>query len=340
MPGIKPPSHPITSAASLRRLYRLLFTDSRFRRIYLRLVRTIYAVYFLPQFLRKRGHVKVPLDMELDGLIPFDPTWLPCYLGFVRLWMGSLGWLHLRFGDRALPEMEAFAVGLESLFREAGRIFSRLDSTVSGRPGPRLNMDSLVIHLGDRNSFCFPSLHVMIVRFNARRMAAALDRLRAPDEDFSAEMAFLEERSARIVESIIHVKQHSLSDIPAGLFLLHAIEASARGANTVVPAVPEVGEAGDAAEAVEAAKALDDQILKDDLRFMESLFQGAEHHAYGGRLRRFMADLYGRLHRDKAHGRDAHGTLLGFLGDYRNQVESLLREFRDSPGKVIGNGIE
>jgi hypothetical protein len=303
MPGIKPPTHPITSAASLGRLYWLLFANSRFRRIYLRLVRTIYAIYFQPQFSLKPGHVKIPLDMELDGLIPFDPTWLPCYLGFVRLWTGSLGWLHRRFGDRAMPEMEDFAAGLETLFREAGKIFSRLDSTVAGRPGPSLSMDSLVIHLGDRNSFCFPSLHVMIVRFNARRIAAALDRLKSPGEDFAAEKAFLEERSARIVESIIHVKQHSLSDIPAGLFLLHAIETS-------------VG-----------AEAADDKVLKDDLRFMESLFQGAEHHAHGARLRHFMAEMYRRLHRDKAEGRDVHAILLGFLGDYRNRVADLLRDY-------------
>ena len=274
MPGKKPPFHPITSAASVARLYWLLLSNARFRRVYLRLARSIYAIYFRPQFLRRRGHVKVPLDMELDDLIPFDPTWLPCYLGFVRLWMGSLGWLHRRFGDRALPEMEAFVAGLETLFHEAGRIFSRLDSTLAGRPGPRLTMDSLVIHLSDRNSFCFPSLHVMIVRFNARRMEAALDRLKGPGEDFSAEKAFLEARSARIVESIIHVKQHSLSDIPAGLFLLHAIETAAGlGAPT-------------------------EAVLRDDLRFMESLFLGTEHERHGARLRRFMIGLYRRFHRE------------------------------------------
>lgn len=306
MPGKKPPFHPITSAASVARLYWLLFRNARFRRIYLRLVRSIYAIYFLPQFLRKRGHVKVPLDMELDDLIPFDPTWLPCYLGFVRLWTGSLGWLHRRFGDRALPEMEAFVAGLESLFHEAGKIFSRLDSTLAGRPGPRPTMDSLVVHLSDRNSFCFPSLHVMIVRFNARRMEAALERLKAPGEDFSAELAFLEARSARIVESIIHVKQHSLSDIPAGLFLLHAIESAA-------------------ARTPETREAPGDAVLRDDLRFMESLFLGGEHERHGARLRRFMADLYHRLHRDRETGRDAHGILLGFLADYRRQVEELVR---------------
>jgi hypothetical protein len=74
--------------------------------------------YIFPQFSAHR-RVRVALDMELDATVPFDETWLECYMGFVRLWQGSLGWLHLRFGDRALPEMEGFITGLESLFLEA-----------------------------------------------------------------------------------------------------------------------------------------------------------------------------------------------------------------------------
>src|SRR5258706_5020937 len=91
MPGTKPPSHPITSAASVLRLYRLLARRPRFRGLYLRLIRTIFRTYFLPQFRHGRCHVKVPLDMELDALLPLYPTWLPCYLEFGRLWSGSLG---------------------------------------------------------------------------------------------------------------------------------------------------------------------------------------------------------------------------------------------------------
>ncbi|MDB5106385.1 MAG: hypothetical protein JWP91_4074 [Fibrobacteres bacterium] len=300
MPGSKPPSHPITSAASVLRLYWLLAREPRFRRICLRLVRNILRTYFLPQFFRKRGHVRIPLDMELDHLVPFDPTWLPCYLGFVRLWIGSLGWLHLRFGDRALPEMESFVAGLESLFLGARKVFAHRDTTVATRPGPGPSLDSLVIHLSDRNSFCFPSLHVMIVRFNARRMAASIRRLQGPGEDFSAEVAFLEERSARIVESIIHVKQHSLSDIPAGLFLLHALEAEA------------------------GAEADPEAIRNGDLRFLENLFLEAGKEAHGSRLRAFMRDMYHHLHRNRAKGRDAHEVLVDFLGKYREEVGILL----------------
>jgi hypothetical protein len=303
MAGSKPTPHSITSPASLLRLYWVLARRGGFRRRYLRMIGNIFRIYFLPQFRRKPGHVKVALDVELDALVPFDPTWLPCYLGFVRLWTGSLGWLHRRFGDRALPEMEAFVIGLESLFLEAGKVFSARDSTLASRPGPRFNLDSLVIHLSDRNSFCFPSLHVMIVRYNAQRMSAALDRLKGPGEDFSAEKAFLEERSARIVESIIHVKQHSVSDIPAGLFLLHTLEAA-----TGQPEAPS----------------------RDDARFLDGLFRSPGCEAYGDRLRAFMTGLYHRLHRAYGGGsaKRAHEVLLDFLGNYEEEMRVLLRDPR------------
>jgi hypothetical protein len=298
MPGTKPPAHPITSAASVARLYWVILRRPRFAKLGLRLVGNIIRTYFAPQFIRRKGLKIVPLDTELDALVPFDHTWLACYMGFVRLWTGSLGWMHRRFGDRALPEMEGFVTGLESLFLEAYKVFRDLDSTVASRPGPRASLDSLVIHLADRNALCFPSLHVMIVRYNVRRVAAAVDRLKAPGEDFSGELAFLEERSLRIVESIIHVKQHSVSDIPAGLFLLNALGHSGNG------------RAG---------------VSDEDLRFMERLFLESGKEAHGGRLRAFMLRLYHRLHQARDGGRDPHAVLLDFLGRYQEEVARLLK---------------
>src|SRR6185369_12363608 len=211
MPGLPPPRHPITSAASMRRFNWILFSRPRFTLRCLRLAATILKTYVLPQYTGHRRQ-RVALDMELDAAVPFDETWLASYLGFVRLWQGSLGWLHLRFGDRALPEMEGFIEGLETLFREAGKVFASRDSTLASRPGPRLRPGSLLIHAFDKNSYCFPSLHVMIVRYNHLRLAAAVARLGGEAGAYAAEMAFLEERALRIVESIIHVKQHSVSD--------------------------------------------------------------------------------------------------------------------------------
>ena len=297
MPGAPPPRHPITSSASLRRFRWLLLARPRFRRLCLRLTGTILKTYILPQFTAHR-RTRTALDMELDAVVPFDETWLPSYIGFVRLWQGSLGWLHLRFGDRALHEMEGFIEGLETLFREAAKVFTMRDSTLAGRPGPRLRPYSLLIHTFDRNSFCFPSLHVMIVRYNHLRLAAAVARLGGGTGACAAEIAFLEERALRIVESIIHVKQHSVSDIPAGLFLLHALGG--------LEGMPEADR-------------------ESDLRFLERLFLQDEHGPHGRRIRAFMRALYERLHAARTSGRDAHEALAEFLGRYEEEVAALLK---------------
>ena len=304
MPGVPPPRHPLTSGAAWRRLHWLVLTRPRFALRCLMLLGTVLRTYVLPQYTAHR-RPRVPLDMELDAAVPFDPTWLGCYMGFVRLWQGSLGWLHLRFGDRALPEMEGFLAGLESLFLEAHKVFSARDSTLASRPGPRLSPDSLVIHLFDRNARCFPSLHVMIVRYTHLRMAAAVARLCDERGACAAELAFLEERALRIVESIVHVKQHSLSDIPAALFLLHALGGSGE--------VPRGDREGDA-------------------RFLARLFLQAEHGDRGGRMREFMRALYERLQAARAAGRSPHEALSGFLARYDEEVSALLKPASGGPG--------
>lgn len=306
MRGDPPPPHPITSSASLRRFHWLILARPRFGWRCLRLFGTILRYYILPQYTAFR-RARVALDMELDAAVPFDESWLACYLGFVRLWQGSLGWLHLRFGDRALPEMEGFVAGLESLFREASKVFALRDSTLAGRPGPRPRLDSLLIHAFDRNAFCFPSLHVMIVRYNHLRLATAVARLcggesgreGGGEDRCPAELAFLEERALRIVESIVHVKQHSVSDIPAALFLLHSLGGK--------DGMPEANRESDA-------------------RFLEALFPQPGHGAHGPRLRAFMRALYGRLHEAGSAGRGAHQALADFLGRYDEEVASLLRQ--------------
>jgi hypothetical protein len=297
MSGAPPIPHPVISTASVRRFHWLILARPRFGRRCLRLFATMLRSYVFPQFTAHR-RTRVALDMELDAAVPFDEPWLSCYLGFVRLWQGSLGWLHLRFGDRALPEMEGFVEGLESLFLEASKVFALRDSTLAGRPGPRLQPGSLLIHALDRNSFCFPSLHVMIVRYNHLRLAAAVARLCEGAGVCSAELAFLEERALRIVESIIHVKQHSVSDIPAALFLLHAL-----GGKDGMP----------------------DADRESDLRFLEALFRQEGHGRHGPRLRGFMRALYMRLHEASPGGRGAHEAMAGFLERYEEEVASLLR---------------
>lgn len=298
----------------MRRFHWLVLARPRVGLRCLRLFATILRAYIFPQFTAHR-RARVALDMELDAAVPFDETWISCYLGFVRLWQGSLGWLHLTFGERALPELEGFIEGLESLFREAAKVFALRDSTLAGRPGPRLRPGSLLIHAFDRNAYCFPSLHVMIVRYNHLRLAASVARLCDEEGACSAELAFLGERALRIVESIVHVKQHSVSDIPAALFLLHALGGKA--------GMPEADREG-------------------DLRFLEALFRQEGDAGHGPRLRGFMRALYGRLHEARARGQGAHEALADFLGRYPEEVAALLRtaEAPDGAAEAPGGAAE
>jgi hypothetical protein len=309
VPGVPETPPPLASGAALRRFHWLILAHPRFGRRCLRLFATTLRSYILPQFSAHR-RVRVALDTELDAAVPFDASWLGCYLGFVRLWQGSLGWLHLRFGDRALPEMEGFLEGLESLFLEAAKVFALRDSTLAGRPGPRLKAGSLLIHAFDRNAYCFPSLHVMIVRYTHLRLTAAVARLCDGEGACPAELAYLEERAMRIVESIIHVKQHSVSDIPAALFLLHSL--GGKGG------MPEADR-------------------ESDIRFLDALFRQEGHGREGARLRGFMRGLYERLHAARLSqgsdgtaspggvGRAAHEALADFLGKYEEEVAALMR---------------
>jgi hypothetical protein len=284
------PAHPITSTASLVRLALVLVAHPRLGIRFLRVLWTTWRRFFLPQSGPWRSARTRQVAMDLDRHFRFDAAWYPCYMGFTRLWMGSLGWLHRRFGRRAVPDIEAFLAGLETLFVEAHKVYARCQSTVSG-PGLRPAGTPLAIRLFDPNLHCLPSTHVMIVGYNAWRLAAILGRLRGPGEDFAAEAAFVRDRAQRVVESIVHVKQHSLGDIAPALLLLDSLGfGPSREAN---------------------------------LDFLDGLF----HHlpaAEGEPVRAFLKAAYERLSDRREAGEAAVPLLLAFLENYDREVESLL----------------
>jgi hypothetical protein len=214
--------HPITSLASQVRLAALLVLSPGTGLLFLRVLATTWTRFFLPQYRPWRtGRVR-KVAMALDAGFGFDASWYPTYMGFTRLWTGSLGWLHRRYGSRALPDIRAFLLGLESIFVEAHKVYSRCQSTVSeSRVRPKGT--PLAIRLFDPNLHCFPSTHVMIVGYNAWKLAGILDRLKAPGEDHADVKEFLLDEARRVVESIIHVKQHSLGDIAPALVLLDSM---------------------------------------------------------------------------------------------------------------------
>ncbi len=255
----------------------------------MRLQKNIFAWYFLPQFIPGFVRKVVVLDILLDNAIPFDSRYLACYLDFINLWMGSLGCLYDSYGRRAIPEMIQYLDGFESLFGNAKKVYEKCGSTVT-RPGVRFSFRSLLIHITDRNRYCFPSLHVMIVCYNFETIAQILGRLEK-DENQTANITLMEEKALRIVESIIHVKQHSLIDIPAGLFLLTAI-----------------------------GKGLGQ---KRDLEFLEKLFGD---NSAVERLRLFLKVAYLHFIQAWDEKQDPTTILVNFLENYPCEIQKLIED--------------
>lgn len=301
--------HPITSLRSQIRLAALLVTRPGTGFLFLRVLATTWTRFFLPQYGPWRtGRVR-KVAMSLDADFRFEAAWYPTYMGFTRLWVGSLGWLHRRYGRRAVPDIRAFLLGLESIFVEAHKVYSRCQSTVSESP-VRPQGTPLAIRLFDPNLHCFPSTHVMIVGYNAWKLASVLDRLKAPDEDHAAEKEFLLEEARRVVESIIHVKQHSLGDIAPALVLLDSMGFGPR--------------------------------REGILDFLDGLFP----HLPADRrdaVRAFLKAAYERLEDRREAGAKVVPLLVDFLEDYDREVRMIVEEAvkaASSASDVPGSQVE
>lgn len=284
-------SHPILSAGSRARLAWVLLRHPRTGLLFLRVLKTTWTRFFLPQYGPWRSGKVRKVSMELDSAFAFDASWYPCYMGFTHLWTGSLGWLHGRFGRRALPDIQAFLTGLESLFIEAHKVYAACQSTAATGPLVRPKGTPLAIRVFDPNLHCFPSTHVMIVGYNAWRLAEILDRFKGQGEDFEAEKALLRHEASRVVESIIHVKQHSLGDIAPALMLLGAMGFGPR--------------------------------REEALEFLEGLFPHLPAEQ-GAAVRAFLKSTYERMEDRRRAGEQAIPVLLAFLEDYDREIAAIL----------------
>jgi hypothetical protein len=131
----------------------------------------------------------------------------------------------------------------------------------------------------------------MIVAYNAYRMAEILERLKAPHEDYSAESDFLLDQARRVVESIVHVKQHSLADIAPAFLLLDSLGFRPRRGS-----VPE---------------------------FLEGLFPHLPEDR-AATVRAFLKAAHDRLEQERAKGKPLIAVLVSFLDEYEREMEFLL----------------
>ncbi len=192
------------------------------RKTGLRLTHTIIKVFFIPQFLSRFGFRKrsvVQIDHPLDSKIPFAAGHVRDYLCFTHIWIKSLCFLYLEFGEKIIPELLAFIGELESFYRGSFTIYDHYQSTTR-RPKSGGGLPFFLIRLLDPHLHCLPSLHVIIAAYTAFTISSILDKYAAEKDGYKPEKDHLFTMAVRIINSVLFIKQHSVNCVPAGLFML------------------------------------------------------------------------------------------------------------------------
>jgi hypothetical protein len=182
--------------------------------------------FFLPQFqtrlmpwLRPVAVLAHPLDRQ----IPFRAREVRTYLGYMSFWLKSLRLLYDLLGQAAVPHIRESFDRACLLYREAGAIYRRCQSTTTTRPAMTLNPYFITIHLFDPHLHCIPSMHILTIFYNRHMLAEVLGRRNRLDVEGLEAVREAERQAVRVTEAILLIKQHSLLDIAPSLFLLTAL---------------------------------------------------------------------------------------------------------------------
>ena len=190
-----------------------------------KLLRSIIAVFFVLQFGRKWGFLKIPVvhvDHPLDKTIPFLPQKVDVYLSFINFWICPMSMLIKRYGTRnAIPFIREWLELLTVTYDEAGRMY-RFRLTTMERPRYHKGQ-FFTIHFFDPHLLCVPSLHIaIIVLCHAfyRTLFAREEFTQAERKQWNAE---LYASAVAIAESVLYVKQHSVNCVPTALYMVSKV---------------------------------------------------------------------------------------------------------------------
>jgi predicted hotdog family 3-hydroxylacyl-ACP dehydratase len=179
--------------------------------------------FFLPQFQTRLRPWLRPVAVPghpLDRLIPFRPQEVRTYLGYMSFWMKSLRFLYDLLGEAALEDIRHSFDQVCLLYREAGGIYRRCQSTTTTRAAMPIDPYFVAVYLLDPHLHCIPSLHILVVCYNQHQFAEILRRHGRLDAAALPALREVEAQAVRVTEAILLVRQHSLVDIAPSLFLL------------------------------------------------------------------------------------------------------------------------
>ena len=204
---------------------RMLFREVRLLKRGLSLLWHAIDHFFLPQFQSLLAPWLRPvatLSHPLDAQVPFRPQEVVAYLGYITFWFKTMRFFYDRLGREALPDICESMDEVLMLYREAGAIYRRCQSTTTTRaPMPRMPYFA-VIYLLDPHLHCIPSLHLLLICHNHISAARIIRRRGLSAEEYGPMLEEVVAEAVRITEAVLLVKQHSLLDLAPTLFLLTA----------------------------------------------------------------------------------------------------------------------
>jgi len=187
---------------------------------------TVTADFFGLQFLEKWGFLHIPVinvQSPLDDKVPFTPSKVDIYLGFINFWLRPFTMLMKRFGiRRSLPFCTEFLRLLKTAYHEAARVY-RFRLSTTNRPDYNDMKKFRYIHRMDPHLLCVPSLHIAIVVLCYTFYRRLFEREHFTREEKEMWNRELYGGAIRIAESVLYIKQHSVNCIPAALYMMTRI---------------------------------------------------------------------------------------------------------------------
>ena len=168
----------------------------------------------------------INVETVLDGKIPFEPSKVDTYLGFIPFFVKPLDMLIKRMGYRkAARYINKNLAVLSKTYKSASSIY-RFSMTTTNRPDYKEDIAFKAIHAADPHLLCVPSLHVAICAVTYAWYKSFFEN--APEGIFSKEeaerrLAEIKKQAIAIIESVLFVKQHSVNCIPTALYMITVI---------------------------------------------------------------------------------------------------------------------
>ena len=169
----------------------------------------------------KKQYANVPvvnIALPVDNKIPVVHRSLQIYLSFIPLSLGVILFLHQEFEGRADRDIEvALALG-DDLYKEAGKVFGSLQSSLVREEVDHWGFK--VLRLVDRNRNCYPSLHAQIIGEMYLLFKESVKKYAKDSAEYAELDSQIFKHGVEILESCFTTKQHSVQDIAAGFAAL------------------------------------------------------------------------------------------------------------------------